>query len=124
MRRQRRTETPQVAQVGMKLFRELDRRARKTEAEVQEYREALVALAESKGVSVPDFGGEEGGEGGEMERGQLREWLAQVLSEPSKEQEGKPKSRGRGGPSRSRGGSRGRGGRVGKGLRSQDAEDV
>ena len=75
---QRQAETEQVVKFGLKSFHELGERARKTEAEVQVYREALEALATCEGVEVPVFVGE----GRELDVKQLQEWLGRVLSGP------------------------------------------
>ena len=110
--RQGQAETEQVIKVGLKLFHELGERNRKTEAEVQAYREALTQVATRAGIELPVFL-QDTGDGGEFNAQQMREWLSGFL-------EGKTGGgRGRGGGSRSRGRGEGRtgGGRVTKRLR-------
>ena len=96
-------ETDQVVKVGLKLFHELGERTRRTQSEVQVYREALGQLASRSGVELPAFWTEDGG-GGEFDPDKMREWLSVVLPGPlAREDERTGSGRGRGGGSRSRG---------------------
>ena len=75
----------QVVQVGKRLFAELGERTTLLEAEVQLYREAVIALARRAGVEVPAFARADSGGGGKGAGGnveELRVWLGRVLSGP------------------------------------------
>ena len=95
------------------------------EVETRLYREAMVAVANSKGVEVPGFH-----RTGDMDEEQLREyaeqlreWLDRILFKPSADEEkpGGAGSRGRG--ARSRGLSVRRGKRTRATDRSNEEED-
>ncbi len=67
-----------MVQVGVKLFHELGERTRRTEAEVQVYRDVVGQVAAREGVAVPELSGD----GGASDLERLRERLGQVLSGP------------------------------------------
>jgi hypothetical protein len=96
--------------VGVKLFRELGDRAKRLEAEVQVYREAVITLAARGGQDVPTFLRPPEGPGlteveeANLER--LREWLARLVSGSQAPGRARPSS-----------GSGARGGRGGGGRR-------
>jgi hypothetical protein len=72
-----------VVKVGVQLFKELGDRQNKLEQSLGTYREAMVSLAESQGVEVPDFLTAEAGSLGEPGSAeQLRGWLQGVLGKP------------------------------------------
>lgn len=83
----------QVVKVGLKVLHELGERTRRTEAELQAYRTKLVRLAARAGMEVPAFFGKDGGDGGEFDPEQMREWLGGLLSGPLSG-EGKPRAGG------------------------------
>lgn len=85
MAKQGDAKVEQVVQVGKRLFAELGERTTLLEAEVQLYREVVIALARRAGLEVPAFaransGGSGKGAGSNVE--ELRAWLGRVLSGP------------------------------------------
>jgi hypothetical protein len=66
----------QVVQVGKRLFAELGERTTLLEAEVQLYREAVIALARRAGVEVPAFARAESGGAGKGGGGNVEELRA------------------------------------------------
>ncbi len=70
--------TDKVVQAAWRLVDELGQRTRRTDEEVQAYREMLRTFAERAGVNVPDLGAEDGA----VDMGKLRNWLDQLLSVP------------------------------------------
>jgi hypothetical protein len=102
--------------VGVKLFRELGDRAKRLEAEVQVYREAVITLAARGGQDVPTFLRTEGAGLTEVEEAnleRLREWLTRLFSGSQAPGRARPRSGsgprgGRGGGGRRRAASRNR----------------